>query len=546
MEGIMKPKQTNMIYMIFRYLCISCVIAFGIISIVASGGGGGDDGGGGGRSAPEISNFSFSPSSTTQGSGGGTISVSGILDFVDNDGNVSTLTLSIFDSNDNKLDSNTNTIQGISGLTSGSILGSFDVNTSVMGDYTFEIYVTDTTNLSSNILSGIFTVVPDDTKDLDATFGNGGIALYGSTPGNREQGFAVKIQADGKILVAGFTNNSLNSTNDVLLLRYNTDGTLDNTFGSNGIVLYDGGSEEAFAVSIQPDGKILVVGEINENVLVLRYNSDGTLDNTFGTNGAVSTDLGSNDYGYAVALQTDGKIVVSGQTISEATVLRYNTDGTLDNSFGTNGVVKYAGDQWDAAYGVSIQPDDKIVITGTTSDSDVLVLRFNSDGSLDNTFGTNGVFTYDNVSGTGKAVKIQPDGKILVVGGIDDTSCYSNALLMLRLTDDGSLDNTFGSNGVVTYNRGQCDSIYGKSFTLQPDGKIIVVGDFNSNILVLRYNTDGTLDTSFSEDGVGMYSIGDYAIGTGVDLQTDGKIVVSGFSISGADDDILTIRIIGQ
>jgi N-acetylneuraminic acid mutarotase len=156
----MKPKQACRIHMILRYLCISCVVVFGVISIIASGGGGGGDGGGGG-SAPEISNLSYSPTSANVGSGGGTIPVSGTLDFIDSDGNVSTLTLTIFDSDDNQLDSSTDPIQGISGLTSGTIEGIYDINTSVAGRYTFELYITDTTNLSSNILSGIFTVTDD-------------------------------------------------------------------------------------------------------------------------------------------------------------------------------------------------------------------------------------------------------------------------------------------------------------------------------------------------------------------------------------------------
>ena len=151
--------------MILRYLCISCVVVFGIISIIASGGGGGggggDGGGDGGGSAPEISNLIYSPTSTTVGSRGGTIPVSGTFDFIDRDGNVSTLTLTIFDSDDNQLDSSTDPIQGISGLTSGTIEGVYDINTSVEGIYTLEIYITDTTNLSSNILSGIFTVTDD-------------------------------------------------------------------------------------------------------------------------------------------------------------------------------------------------------------------------------------------------------------------------------------------------------------------------------------------------------------------------------------------------
>lgn len=562
----MKPKQACRINMILRYLFISCVVVLGVISIIASGGGGGDAGGGGGGSASEISNFSYSPSSAIEGSGGGTIPVTGTFDFVDSDGNVSTLTLSIFDSNDNLLDSSTDPIEGISGLTSGTIEGVYDINTSVVGDYTFEIYITDATNLSSNILSGMFTVIHDDTQDLDTTFGNGGIALYESTLDYAdEEGRSIAIQTDGKILVAGYTYNGFN--NDVLILKYNSDGTLDNTFGTNGVVLFDvGRHEEAYAISLQADGKIVLVGyswEMDKNVLVLRYNSDGTLDPTFGTNGVVTTDVEHHDYGYALALQPDGKIVVAGETSIPtdryAMVLRYNSDGTLDATFGTNGVIIYDGIGEDIAYGVSLQSDGKIVVTGSTSEAyprisftHTLILRYNSDGTFDNSFGTNGVVIYENVYEAGKAVKIQPDGKILVGGSIfDPYNCENNAVLMLRLIDDGSLDNTFGINGVAIYKRDQCDSIYGNSFTLQPDGKIVVVGGSNSNIMVLRYNIDGTLDTSFSGDGVGMYSSGDIAItqGHGVALQTDGKIVVTGSSSlhdNYSDQAVLTIRIIGQ
>jgi uncharacterized delta-60 repeat protein len=409
--------------------------------------------------------------------------------------------------------------------------------------------------------------------DLDETFGTKGMSLYddpfqGTT--SNEEGRGVAIQQDGKIVVAGYSHSSAPVLASALVLRFDASGVLDNTFGTNGVVTFDAatGVIDGYGVSIQADGKIIVVGDSgapNPNVILARLNTDGTLDITFGTGGVAAFDVNNSDYGYAVAVQTDGKIVVVGQTSTAteryALVLRCNSDGTLDGAFGVNGIVTYDSPGWDVANGVAMQSDDKIVVTGSTSLpypstslTDVLVFRLNGDGTLDNAFGANGVATFDLIYDEGMSAMIQPDGKIVIAGGVWSFSSSHNAVLVLRYKNDGTLDDSFGTGGVVTYNPDDADYLFGKGAALQPDGKIIVVGyiwdSAGINFLVLRYNTNGTLDTTFGGDGMSEYKKGEgNAGGYGVAIQSDGKLVVSGnstFHDQYSDCAVLVIRIIGR
>ena len=411
----------------------------------------------------------------------------------------------------------------------------------------------------SNIIEYQEFSIPDDASsypanadiyDLDASFGVNGIAIYQSSTENKE-GRAVAIQTDGKIVVTGFIFSV--DRNNTIILRYNEDGTLDSTFGSNGSIIYsecDGCAGEGYAVEIQTDGKIVVSGYTvsgpsdTGSILLIRLNSDGTFDNTFGTNGRVVTNIaGYGDYGYDLAIQKNGKIVVAGRTATGtdqyALVLRYNSDGTLDNTFGTNGQSTYDGAGWDEAKSVALQQDGKIVVTGSTSDAvvkaftDVLTLRYNADGTLDSSFGINGVVTYDYIYESGSAVIVQPDGAILVAGNIWDYNCENDSSFILRYAGNGTLDAIFGAGGVVSYNPQFDGCLYAtaQSMAIKKDGKIITAGALGNKVIVLRYNSDGSLDTTFSREGYGIYSLeGDYtyAYGKGIGLQLDEKIIVTG------------------
>jgi len=208
-----------------------------------------------------------------------------------------------------------------------------------------------------------------------------------------------------------------------------------------------GGSDYGFSVALQPDGKIVVAGYAGGDFALARYNSDGALDTSFGSGGKVTTDFGGSYHpdGFSVALQPDGKIVVAGYAGGDFALARYNSDGALDTSFGSGGKVTTDFGGSDAGYSVALQPDGKIVVAGYAG-LDFALARYNSDGALDTSFGTGGKVTTDFSGGrdVGYSVALQPDGKIVVAGyaGVD--------FALARYNSDGALDTSFGSGGKVT------------------------------------------------------------------------------------------------
>jgi uncharacterized delta-60 repeat protein len=390
-----------------------------------------------------------------------------------------------------------------------------------------------------------------DTATFNAPYG------YFTYGGSNDFSYAVAIQSDGKMVVAGMSYNGINCK--VLVMRLNSNGTLDSTFGTGGIVMYDCGNDcYGLALAIQSDGKIVATGGMfngaNYEVMVIRLNIDGSLDNTFGTGGVVTYDSGKDDDSYAVALQSDGKIVIVGDhfngTNYDVLVMRLNNNGTLDNTFGTGGVVIYDSGGDDFGNAVTIQSDGKIVVTGDRYNGIkdyVLVLRLNSSGILDNTFGTGGIFTYNSENNSyGWAVAIQSDAKMVVTGIRDNvTNCD---ILVLRLNSNGILDNTFGTGGVVTYNSGNDN--YAFAMAIQSDSKIVVTGfrynGANYDVLVMRLDSSGTLDNTFGSGGIVTYNSGNDSYSFGVAIQTDGKIVVEGGNKNGINDEVLVLRLIGD
>src|SRR3990167_10464207 len=263
--------------------------------------------------------------------------------------------------------------------------------------------------------------------ELDTTFGTGGIVttIIGSGSFKSDVAYSVAIQSDGKIVVTG---SSYNGGNDFALVRYNTNGSLDTKVTTSN----DFSADVAYSVAIQSDGKIVVAGSSDNNgsnndFALVRYNTNGSLDTTFNSTGIVTTAIGSNtDVANSVAIQSDGKIVVAGYSYNgsnnDFALVRYNTDGSLDTTFNSTGIVTTAiGSSTDAANSVAIQSDGKIVVAGYSnngSDYDFALVRYNTDGSLDTTFNSTGIVTTAIVSSSDYAnsVAIQSDGKIVVAG----------------------------------------------------------------------------------------------------------------------------------
>lgn len=265
-------------------------------------------------------------------------------------------------------------------------------------------------------------------------------------------------QSDGKILVAGNSDNATNSSYDFAVVRYNTDGSLDTSFNSTGSVTDDFGSHDyARSIAVQSDGKIVVTGQTysfshsNYDFAVLRYNTDGTLDTTFNGTGKLTLDFGGDDDARSVAIQSDGKIVVGGTahngTNDDFALVRLNSDGSLDTSFsGTGKLMSNFGAQ-DRTFSIAIQSDGKIVIAGESnsysSSLNFTVVRYNSDGTLDTSFNGTGIATTAFFASHEEAysVAIQNEGKILVAGYAPSAS--NNDFALVRYNSDGTLDTSF-------------------------------------------------------------------------------------------------------
>lgn len=392
---------------------------------------------------------------------------------------------------------------------------------------------------------------------LDGDFDADG-KLITSIANDEDVARSVVVQPDGRIIVAGYSDNS--SDRDFAVVRYNIDGSLDNSFSVDGMLTTDFGvgHDMINGMLVQPDGKILVGGYAKQgstnDFAMARYNSDGTLDLSFGSSGKVTTDFnGGNDYIQAVAIQSNGKIVAAGYSYNlgspEYALARYNTDGTLDNSFSVDGKLTAAFfGNFEAAMSVIIQTDQKIIAGGYVDDGANMIfglVRFNTDGTLDHTFGTSGKVTTDINSDYDicLSLALQPDGKI-VAGGYSDNGS-NNDFCLVRYNSNGSLDNSFSTNGMATFDFAG-DNDFGRALVVQPDGKIILAGyaDISNNdFALLRLNADGTLDNSFGSNGkvsTAFYSSSDRAYAAA--LQPNGRIVLAGYSYANNKDNFAVAR----
>lgn len=391
---------------------------------------------------------------------------------------------------------------GNNGIVTTHIAGNYDKAYTMCTQPDSKILVA---GFSHNGIHQDFTLVRYHSNgSIDLTFGLNGIVI--TNIGNNHSGaFGISLQPDGKILLAGSSQGTLGY--DFTLVRYNTNGSIDSTFDFDGIVVTSVGTNEdqAEAILLQPDGKILVAGRsdngaVNTDFSLVRYNTDGSLDLTFDTDGKVITDLGSPyDEAKAISLQPDGKILLAGNfglnAVSDFAVLRYNTDGSLDTSFDGDGIVTTdIASYGDFASAISLQPDGKILVAGMSvyggAYTDFSLVRYNSDGSLDHTLDSDGMIT-TSIGNFGEGATdmcLQPDGKILLAGFYNNTD---QDFALIRYNSDGSLDLTFDSDGIVTTFIGNGYAL-AEAISLQPDGKILVAGTSgfptNNDFALARYN----------------------------------------------------------
>jgi len=392
--------------------------------------------------------------------------------------------------------------------------------------------------------------------ELDPTFGRDGIVRTDLTPAE-DDGFAVTIQPDGKIVVAG--ESGIGGPNPrFAIVRYGTDGSLDPSFGSgDGKVSIDftRGSDFVYAVRVQADGKIVLAGTAdyfgrNSRFALARLTSDGSLDPTFGGDGKVMTDITpSYDVLNGMALQPDGRVVVVGSVSAGSDngkigVLRYRSDGTLDLSFGGDGIVLAdPTPTYDDGLAVGVEADGRIIVAGGAGfdgpNERFVALAYEPDGSLDPTFDGDGMALTDL---TPKAdvpfgLAIQDDGRIVVAGNAAAGSSDPKFALV-RYERDGSLDPSLAGDGVVITNfTPYDDGAY--SVAIDPGGRIVTAGLAGNGgpaprFAVARYLADGTLDPAFGGDGkVSTDLTRHFDSAWGVAVQADGSVVCSGVSGAG-------------
>jgi uncharacterized delta-60 repeat protein len=390
--------------------------------------------------------------------------------------------------------------------------------------------------------------------DLDASFGTGGV-VNENFQGTIARHNSVAVQPDGKIIVAG-TSLSANFTNDFGLVRYNPNGTLDASFGANGKLYADVGGRNDIVpiVLLQPDGKIVLVGhsknaQDRNTISIFRFNPDGTPDTSFGTNGltlsAFTTSGTRGDTPGDAVLQPDGKIVVAGGWEGTAfCVGRFNANGTVDTSFGTNGSRCNPGSPTGTGLmnSLAIQPDGKILAAGKfapsfTTPFDFIVFRFNPNGSQDTSFDGDGyaITDFDSSFDEAYSVHVLADGKILATGraGINGSAQYHFGLA--RYNSNGTLDATFDGDGKATAFPADTAGSEKYSSVLTASGKIVASRyrrqpspGISTDGQIARFNADGSVDASFGAGGQitnsALKEIWDLA------LQPDGKIVAVGWN----------------
>jgi uncharacterized delta-60 repeat protein len=402
---------------------------------------------------------------------------------------------------------------------------------------------------------------------LDSTFGVNGKVMT-NTDGNIPEALdldlaqSIAIQGDGKIVVAGTTTLPGNAYKFVVL-RYNSDGTLDSGFGNGGVVVTSFGNfnDSAYAVALQSDGQIVVAGsnmvsstKSGSTIVfaVARYNgTNGSLDASFGSGGKTTISFGNKPQNQdaearALAIQSDGKILVAGFAGGGA-LARLNSNGSLDTNFGSGGKVTNSAN--GATQGLAIQSDGKILFGGAINGGhrngyDFAVIRYNANGTVDSSFGNAGTATADFASSDDRirAIEIDANNNVVAIGSSATGGFSTRNFAVARFTPTGQLDYTFGSGGkVVTDLFGNWDDSYGG--TIQSDGEIVAAG-FGYNgvqyyFTLVRYNTDGTLDTTFGSGGIVTtdFAGGQENYAYAVTTQPDGKIVAAGSAATASPND---------
>lgn len=413
-----------------------------------------------------------------------------------------------------------------------------------------------------------FTVALAASGDLDTTFGTGGKVLT-DFAGRFDRVFDIALQSNGKIVAVGYSQAT--SGTDFSVTRYNPNGLRDSTFSGDGkIIVNFGGDDTAWAVEVQSDNKIVVAGETCKttsatgcNVAMVRFNANGSLDTTFSGDGKVVTDFaGNHNAAKAIAIQSDNKIVLAGYVFNgtnyDFAIYRYNPNGSLDTTFSKDGRARvgFGVGRNDFADAVDIQDSDrKIVVVGSSGSSgngnDFALVRLTPGGAFDTTFSGDGrQLTNLGADDLAYGFAGQPDGKLVVVGQRINLAQTKSSIAVARYNPNGSLDTTFNFSGFKVFSIFTDLWSFGYDVFVTSNGKIVVGGstDVGGNIFdftIVRLNPGGTLDRTFSGDGKVTIDFGGDDLAYAISRQpSDGKYVLGGSSSVGpGGSDFALVRV---
>jgi uncharacterized delta-60 repeat protein len=415
------------------------------------------------------------------------------------------------------------------------------------------------------LFSQTHSIFAQYTMVLDSTFDQDGL-VFTDAVSTDESIYALAVQPDGKIIASGtavLASVIIPTVGyDFCTVRYNPNGSIDQTFGNNGVVVtdvagyYDGTND----VIVQPDGKILLTGQGQDSIgetryCCIRYNSDGSYDNTFGNNG-ISMPLNLISTAQCISLQSDHKILLGGGVNVSSNqnffLARLNVNGSVDTSFGNAGTFEYDINN-EECYITSmvIQPDHKIVVSGRHLDGSnynkFIVMRLDSNGVLDNSFGINGVATTDVGNGIPLEVQLNFFGDILV-SGTSGTFGSNEYMCLVKYKSNGSLDTSFSNDGMA-FTQVECSSD-AFALTIRAGNKYLVSGVTTdcltpgfAEFALAQYNSNGDLDTSFDSDGKYSYQ-NTWGIGRTFATDAFGAVYFGGndYGANGSDYMILKLK----
>lgn len=406
-----------------------------------------------------------------------------------------------------------------------------------------------------------FISVAQSPGDSDLTFGNDGRQVLSVGAANAFSR-AIVVQPDGKILVAGIASNGLD--NDFAVLRFNTNGSLDTSFGEQGKVFTDFLVTTDITESMQLDSfnRILVAGSVDTGdgfaFGIARYTSEGTLDTSFGIGGMAFHKIGVTGFCKALVVQADHKPVLGGYALNPVTgtnefaLIRYTDEGDLDPLFGQGGIVfTSAIIGAGVANAMTLQGDGKIVLAGqalndATFHWEIAIARYHPDGSLDMTWGDEGMLLsgFPQKSFTINTVTLDRDKNVLVAGYLG-TAPSNNLYALARFDHNGFPDASFGDQGLVMDTYGAQDNEI-NSLVLQPNGYILISGTSLSGnadrFAIARLDPTGQKDPFFGTNGVVIESIGQNDGIEAMVLQSDGKLLVTGETFTGTRFDLVVAR----